>query len=159
MILDNSLEIIEPGINQLAMSKHPGLDCILLVDDDRPTNFIHKKVIQYSGVDTHVHACESGECAMNYLESSEPFQDDEENPRPGIVFLDINMPGMNGWEFLDRYEQLPKEKKENVVLAMLTTSINPEDMKMAEENDNVHSFFSKPLKQEYIDQLINEKFS
>ena len=45
------------------------------------------------------------------------------------------------------------------MLAMLTTSINPEDMKMAEENDNVHSFFSKPLKQEYIDQLIKEKFS
>lgn len=141
------------------MNKYPGLDCILLVDDDAPTNFIHRKIIQNSNVEAHIQACESGECALDYLEGFAPFQKDEENPRPGIIFLDINMPGMNGWEFLDRYERLPEEKKEKVVVAMLSTSINPDDLARAERNANVYTFFSKPLRTDYISQLINEKFS
>ena len=141
------------------MKKYPGLDCILLVDDDPPTNFIHQKIIQTTDVDAHVYACESGKSALDYLNGLEPFQDEEECPKPGIIFLDINMPGMDGWEFLERYETLPAEKKERVVVAMLTTSINPADKILAESNSNVYSFFSKPLKRDYINQLISEKFS
>ena len=127
---------------------------ILLVDDDPPTNFIHHKIIQTAAIDTHVETCENGQSALAYIAES-----NTETPRPGIIFLDINMPGMNGWEFLERYNQLPEEKKENVVVAMLTTSFNPDDKRMAEENATVHSFFSKPLKKDYLHQLIAERFS
>ncbi len=130
----------------------------MLVDDDPPTNFIHRKIIQSSKVDTHIQTCESGESALDYLEGFEPFQDENECPKPGIIFLDINMPGMNGWEFLDRYDKLPDDRKENIVVAMLTTSINPDDAKMAANNENVHSFFSKPLKADYIEQLLDDQY-
>ena len=141
------------------MKKYPGLDCILLVDDDPPTNFIHQKIIQTTDVDAHVHACESGKSALAYLNGQAPFHDDVECPKPGIIFLDINMPGMDGWEFLEQYERLPEEKKQRVVVAMLTTSVNPADKILAENNSNVYSYFSKPLRRDYINQLVREKFS
>ena len=141
------------------MKKYPGLECILLVDDDPPTNFIHRKIIQTTDIDTHVQTCENGRDALDYIEGTEPFEDGDKCPKPGIIFLDINMPGMNGWEFLDKYNQLPEEKKENIVVAMLTTSLNPDDQRTANEYAGVHSFFSKPLKKDYLHQLIEERFS
>jgi len=141
------------------MNKHPGLDCILLVDDDPSMNFINRKIIQTSEVDVHIYACESGKSALDYLEGHEPFHNNGQHPPPNIIFLDINMPGMNGWEFLEEYDRLPSEKKEKTVVVILTTSINPDDMEMAEKNDNVYSFVSKPLKADYINQLVSEKFS
>lgn len=141
------------------MNKHPGLDCILLVDDDPSMNFINRKIIQTTEVDAHIHACESGRSALDYLERYESSHSNGQHPPPDIIFLDINMPGMNGWEFLEEYDRLPPEKKEKTVVVILTTSINPDDMEMARKNANVYSFVSKPLKADYINQLVSEKFS
>ena len=136
------------------MAKYEGLDCILLIDDDNPTNFIHEMVIETTGIETYVKSCDSGECALSYLNN-----DAHGSPKPGIIFLDINMPGMNGWEFLDQFEKLSEQVKSNIVVAMLTTSVNPDDAVKAEQRGSVNSFFSKPLRKEYIEQLIKENFN
>ena len=134
------------------------LKCILLIDDDAATNFIHKHVIESTGVKAHIQVCEGGQEALDYLNCEGDFSNEKAYPQPGIIFLDINMPGMNGWEFLDIYEEMPEDRKAEIVVAMLTTSLNPDDRKKADQEKDVQKFLSKPLQKEYLEELIGKNF-
>ena len=79
--------------------------------------------------------------------------------RPDLIFLDINMPAMDGWEFLDRYRELPREKKADTVLIMLTTSLNPDDEKRTLAIPEVSGFEHKPLNQIRLESLLQKYFS
>ena len=135
------------------------LDCILLIDDDRPTNFIHKKTIMSMGLDTHIQVCESGQDALDYLNCEGTFSEEKSFPQPGVVFLDINMPGMNGWDFLEHYHHLPENRKAKIIVAMLTTSSNPDDKERVDKDSAVKTIYSKPLKHEYLEEIIETYFS
>lgn len=134
------------------------LHCILLIDDDAPTNYIHRKVIEKAKLDTHVQTTTSGQEALDYLTCQGQFSNEEKFPQPGIVFLDINMPGMNGWEFLEDYKQLSDAQKAKVVVVMLTTSINPADRERAEKDGDVTEFMSKPLTVDALKKLVDKYF-
>ena len=138
------------------MKSEKRLDCILLIDDDSPTNFLNTKIIESADIQTPIKSYENAENALKYLRE-EGTHDGE--PQPGLIFLDINMPGMNGWEFLEQFDQLPETKRANIILSILTTSINPDDKRLAEKQQSVHAFLSKPLKREHIQRLVDENFS
>lgn len=125
------------------------LDCILLIDDDAATNFINQHIIKSVGIDAHIEVFENGFSALKYLSTNIGSQ-------PCIILLDINMPGMNGWEFLDEYEKLSPERRSKIVLSMLSTSVNPDDEYKARERSTIKSFISKPLKKEHIDLLVEQ---
>lgn len=129
------------------------LEYIYLIDDDIPTNFIHERIIEGSGVEAKVHVFEGGALALEYLNQNSI------DSKPGIIFLDINMPGMDGWEFLDQYEKLPQEQRSKIILVILSTSINPDDKYKSEQRASVDSFLSKPLKNEDIDLLVSKHFA
>ncbi|AEL28513.1 response regulator [Cyclobacterium sp. 1_MG-2023] len=128
--------------------------CILLIDDDEPTNFLHKIIINDSGRAEKVVAVHSGFEALEYLEKMEGGK----YPQPELIFLDINMPAMNGWEFLEEYDQLDEGKKGKIVVVMLTTSINPDDKEKALSKGFINGFFNKPLTVEMIEKVIDENF-
>ncbi len=130
------------------------LDCILLIDDDEATNFLHTLVINEAEVTNTVVAKTSGQAALDYLNSCKENND----KRPQLVFLDINMPAMNGWEFLEHYKKLPKEVQGDVVVVMLTTSLNPDDLEKASSEREVTSFLNKPLKKEMVLELVEHHF-
>lgn len=130
------------------------LDCILLIDDDIPTNFYNKKVIEKLNCTNHIEVCTSAEDGLAFLKSK--FKDGLP-PQPELIFLDINMPTMDGWEFLDEYESLPEPQKGKVVVVMLTTSVNPDDEKRALEK-GIKGFARKPLTANILQQLIEEHF-
>jgi CheY-like chemotaxis protein len=69
------------------------------------------------------------------------------------------MPAMNGWEFLEKYKTLEKEKQGKVMVVMLTTSLFPEDKLKAEEIPEVSCFENKPLTPEKLDRILNQFFS
>ena len=140
------------------MKKFDGLNCILLIDDDEATNFVHKLIIEKAEIETEVVACMSGQMGLDYLTCQGEFAANENYPQPGIVFLDINMPGMNGWEFLEHYEKLPAEQKGKIVVAMLTTSMNPDDRKAGESNQNINDFMHKPLLEDMLMEIIEKNF-
>lgn len=140
------------------MAKYKGLDCIVLIDDDHATNFIHKKILENSGLEAHIQVCSGGQMGLDYLNCEGDFMNESKYPQPGIILLDINMPQMDGWEFLEIYEQLPQERKAKIVVSMLTTSLNPDDRDKANQTPAINGFFNKPLEIEDIMNLINAHF-
>jgi CheY-like chemotaxis protein len=130
------------------------LNCILLIDDDEPTNFLNKLTLEQSGCVRHVRIAPGGQAALDYLRG-----DPEDCLRPDLIFLDINMPAMDGWEFLAQYRTLPPEKKADTVLIMLTTSLNPDDEKRTRAIPEVSGFEHKPLNQARLAILLNKYFS
>jgi CheY-like chemotaxis protein len=130
------------------------LNCILLIDDDEATNFIHKLVIKKADCAKEVVTMESGYDALDYLTKTK----NGVYPQPDIIFLDINMPAMDGWEFLQEYAKLEEDQKGHVVLVMLTTSLNPDDEAKAKNINHVNGFKNKPLSTEMIMDIIKEHF-
>lgn len=76
----------------------------------------------------------------------------------GTYFLDINMPVMDGWEFLNEYNKLKGIDTHPKMIMMLTTSLNPDDRKRAEENSRINDFLTKPLTEESLKMLIEKHF-
>lgn len=117
---------------------------ILLVDDDEPTVVLNKMVIEEFGRIESVHTAPSGDKALQFLNEW-----DREMASPiDLILLDLNMPGMDGYEFMANYQQLPPEKKAAAVIVMLTTSINKEKRDQL-ESLGISGFRGKPLT-EYI---------
>lgn len=128
---------------------------VLLIDDDKPTNFLHTRTIRKSGRVEKVIAVHSAEEGLEYLTTKSGEGD---YPKPEMIFLDINMPGMNGWEFLEAYEEVPQEERGGIVVVMLTTSLNPDDLDRAKSIPTVNDFQYKPLSVARIEELIEKHF-
>lgn len=127
------------------------LDCILLIDDDPEDNFFHKIIIERSNVTNKVDVVLNGIEALDYLKKDNQVV-------PELIFLDINMPKMNGWEFLTHYKQFSPNQKAKIVIMMLTTSANPDDVKRAKEIEEVTGFETKPLTPEMLEEIMKNYF-
>ena len=127
------------------------LNCILLVDDDPDDNMYHQIIINEMNIVNRIDIALNGLEALAYLKK-------ENQPPPELIFLDINMPKMNGWEFLDQYKHLDKKQKARVVIMILTTSANPDDIKRAKEIEDVTGFETKPLTKEMLTEILNSHF-
>lgn len=137
------------------MRKINGLDSVLLIDDDPAINFLHKLIIQNTEIDVSVSVIQNAKDALDFLGNTGKFSSTSPIPRPGIILLDINMPAINGWEFLDEFEKLPDINKQKIIIAMLTTSLNPEDEIRASKHKLISFFFRKPLSEEMFEKIVN----
>ena len=124
---------------------------VLLIDDNQATNFLHTRVLKKSQLVGYVKACHGGAEALEYITTA---NQDDIYPRPDIIFLDINMPGMSGWEFLEAYQALPEDQRGGIVIIMLTTSLNPDDRRRAESYSEINDFQEKPLTVEHLTQIL-----
>jgi CheY-like chemotaxis protein len=135
------------------------LNCILVIDDDEPTNYISRMLIEEADCAKHIQIVQSGQAALRYLTRSEEYAcKNEQFPCPDLIFLDINMPAMNGWEFLDKYNQLEPKHKGEIIMVMLTTSLNPDDELRANEMGCVSGFENKPLTSEKLKRILRKYF-
>ena len=129
---------------------------VLLIDDDEPTNFINNKIIQRSGLVEAIHIVNNGQEALLFLSRNDnPVN---ETPIPDLIFLDVNMPAMDGWEFLTQYKKLKNIQTKNIVIVMLTTSLNPDDEMKAKEIKEVYGFKNKPLTIQMIEEIAIKYF-
>ena len=132
------------------------LSCILLIDDDEPTNFLNRAALEETGCAERIEVAQSGEAALSYLRQAD--EPGSPYPIPNLIFLDINMPAMDGWEFLAQYNVLRKTQQAEVVVVMLTTSLNPEDEIKARTIPAISGFRCKPLSRSMLDSLLRVYF-
>jgi len=125
----------------------------LLIDDDEATNFLHKREISKSEIKSEVNVVENGEEGINFIKDLLA----KGEPLPTVIFLDINMPRMNGWEFLEEYEKITTGLKLNAnIVVMLTTSLNPDDEKKAKLYTSICKYLTKPLKIITLPEIIKQ---
>lgn len=135
------------------------LNCILLVDDDEPTNFLNKIAIEEVECTHQIKVIPGAREALDYLScAGQPAPKNKECPTPEIIFLDINMPAMDGWEFLEKYRQLPQAQKASIVMIMLTTSLNPDDQQRAGAIPEIDGFEHKPLRIDRLKEVLKNYF-
>lgn len=125
------------------------LDFVLLIDDDEDDNFYHKRIIHKANITEKVQCIESGPEALAYLSSIQSGRNEQVN----FIFLDLNMPQMNGWEFLEAYQKLNFPGKDQSKIFLLTTSSYPVDLAKANANPLIHGFLSKPLNPATLEKL------
>ena len=130
------------------------LDCILLVEDDDTTNFYNQFLIENLGLANQIVVTSNGQEALEYLQRA----GNGEATTPDLILLDINMPVMNGFEFIEAYEQLPNEWKSKILVVMLTTSLHPNDVARAQGHPSIREYFFKPLLKEKLGELVEKYF-
>ena len=140
------------------MRKYKDLNIILLIDDDEATNFYNQAIIEELDLGAEIKVTYGAQEALDFLTSDSKREEGKPYPQPGIIFLDINMPGMNGWDFLVEYDKLKKSQQANFVIAMLTTSLNPDDETKAKDIEDIKEFLFKPLNGEQIMKIIKSNF-
>lgn len=137
-------------------SSSPRLKSILLIDDDEITNFYNQHIIEKMGIASHVHFELHGEAGLKYLTEKKAYQPDYQ--RPDLILLDINMPVMNGFEFLEAYQKLPEEDTGGFLIVMLTTSMLTVDRERAEKYGCLSDFYTKPLDAGQLNEIVDKYF-
>ena len=128
----------------------------MLVDDDLACNAFHSLAVKQSGLCEQVRTATNGRKALDYIKNT--ITDQGAHPRPNLIYLDINMPGMNGFEFLEEYKHLAEDIKSGIVVIMLTTSFNPDDKEKALSYKEVSEFRNKPLTAELLKETVERYF-
>ena len=124
---------------------------ILLVDDDEINNFISIKLIKKALVNTEIMACLNGKFAIDQLLE---LQQQGPEKLPDYILLDINMPIMNGWEFLDEFNRLNIDPQGKCKIYIISSSVFSNDINKARSYPLVKDFISKPLNVEKITELF-----
>lgn len=130
------------------------LEKVLCVDDDPITLMLCKKVIQKANLSKAIDSAINGEDALDYFDRLMADNPNGTNDYPKLIFLDLNMPVMNGWEFLDHFakegydKQFPQTK-----VIVLSSTIDPDDIDKSKQYPMVVEFLSKPITVEILELL------
>jgi len=130
---------------------------VLCVDDDSISLTISQLLLKRTGFAGEVVTAIDGSDALEYFEKLFASDPDPIQHAPGLILLDINMPVMNGWEFLQAYVPLYADKLPRTRIVILSSTIDPEDFALAKQYPVVVQFISKPLSVENLEELkLNE---
>lgn len=128
------------------------LEQILCIDDDPITLMLCKKVISKSSFSNEVITAQNGEEALHHFNVLK-YTNDQAKKRPELIFLDLNMPIMGGWEFLDHFTSSDYKEFNTVPVIVLSSTIDPEDLAKAKKYPIIIDFLSKPITQPMLEYL------
>lgn len=127
------------------------LDSILLIDDDTLNNMINERIIRHTNNSVEINSFTDAEIALKALDNQQIV--------PNMILLDINMPLMNGWDFLDIFQKTEIAKRSDCKLFLLSSSLDASDKEMAERYESVKGFITKPLSIEIFKSICNEHYN
>lgn len=125
---------------------------IAVVDDDKVFQFTTLKTIQAANLTDSVLQFENGDDALKFLRK---YAGDSDQ-LPDYIFLDINMPVVDGWMFLEDYAVLKNDLEKEITIIMVSSSIDPRDVRRAQNNENVLEYISKPVSKEKLIELVQK---
>ena len=117
----------------------------LLIDDNYIDNFVTRRILESGNFADQVIVSQSGTAAIDQLRAG--------LVKPDVIFLDIRMPMMGGFEFLQEYDKLEIEGKNAIKIFMLSSSLDPTDLKKSVNNKYITQFVHKPLTQKILDEI------
>jgi len=126
---------------------------VMVIDDNAIDRYVAEHVIKSQCFAEEVITKESARAGLEYLEALSGTAEE----LPQLIFLDIRMPEVDGFGFLELYDKLPEVVKKNCIIMMLSTSLNPEDHERAAENPFVNRFLNKPLNKEKLTMLAGTR--
>ena len=133
------------------------LQKILVIDDDPMTNYLQKKLLEKFGVSDVVEIAHDGEEALQSIKQN--IESGNEDRIPQLIFVDLDMPLMDGFQFLEAYQTLNFKNKDSVVVSVLTSSFSRSDINHVKEFPVVKDYLVKPLTQEKIAEIMEQHFN
>ena len=131
------------------------LNHIVLVDDNETTSFLNNRLLGRLAVADRVSTFSRADEAFEQLWGESAGE--SASPAPDLVFVDLKMPGVSGFEFLELYNALPQPVQEQTVMAVLTTSMHGADTARVAQYPNVE-YLTKPLTEEKMRKLLEKRF-
>ncbi|WP_299700285.1 response regulator [uncultured Pontibacter sp.] len=133
------------------------INSILLVDDDKASNFINQLLIKKAAVTDELYIARNGKEAIELIRDKCLGHEADVSKMPQLILLDINMPVMDGFDFLKAFEELDCPSKASALIAVLTTSLNPKDRERVTAAGITH-FLTKPLTKQVLEDLLQAHF-
>lgn len=122
---------------------------VLLIDDSYIDNLINRKIIENNNFAENIVVIDSPQNAILYMRERIA----EKQELPEIIFLDLRMPGMSGFDFLKELKTIIGSKDIDVKIYILSSSLDPTDLRKTEENNLVSRFIGKPLTNKILEEI------
>lgn len=128
------------------------LRSILLVDDNDTSNFLNERLLKRMAITNEIKILSNGKSAFDYLEKLSQTPASSAETKPEVILIDINMPVVDGFEFLELYQTINENFRQDILVAILSTSNHPQDTSRA--SDFNAYYITKPLTIEKVETLL-----